>query len=56
MVLKKYDDRFAEKKKQKEITNEIEIPPSTLRIVLKNRYVIEQSRLAEGSKLQKVKH
>lgn len=44
------------KKKQKEIADELGIPPSTLRTVLKNRLEIEQNRLVGGSKWQKVKH
>lgn len=55
-ILKKYDEGLAEKKKQKDIANELGIPPSTLRTLLKNRHEIEQSSLLGGSKRQKLKH
>lgn len=55
-ILKKYDEGYAAKKKQKEIAKELGIPPSTLRTVLKNRPEIEQNGLVGGSKRQKVKH
>jgi DNA-directed RNA polymerase specialized sigma24 family protein len=35
-------------KKQEEIADELGIPPSTLRTVLKNRLEIEQNRLVGG--------
>lgn len=44
-----------QRKKQNKITDELGIPPSTLRTVLKNRHDIEQSGLI-SSKRQKVKH
>jgi len=49
-ILKKYDEGLAEKKKTKGIANELGIPPSTLRTLLKNRHEIEQSSLLGSSK------
>jgi len=40
-ILKKYDEGLTQKKKQKDISNELGIPPSTLRPLLKNRHEIE---------------
>lgn len=55
-ILKIYDEGLTEKKKQKDIANELGIPPSTLRTLLKNRHEIVQSGFLGGSKRQKVKH
>ncbi|KAE9522579.1 hypothetical protein AGLY_017001 [Aphis glycines] len=55
-IFKKYDEGLAEKKKQKDIANELGIPPSTLRTLLKNRHEIEQSSLLGGRKRQQLKH
>ncbi|XP_050538664.1 tigger transposable element-derived protein 4-like [Daktulosphaira vitifoliae] len=55
-ILKKYDEGLIEKKKQKDIANELGIPPSTLKTLLKNIHEIEQSSMLGGSKQQKLKH
>lgn len=55
-ILKKFDKGLIEKKKQKDIADELGIPSTTLRTLLKNRHDIKQSEIVGGSKRQKVKH
>lgn len=55
---KKFEEiiwKIDRKKERKDITDKLEIPPSTSRTLLKNRHDIKQSGRVGGSKQQKVK-
>ena len=53
-ILKHYDERCTSKK-QKEITDELNLPPSTLRTILENREAIEANAMHGGVQWKKVK-
>jgi len=53
-ILKHYDERCTSKK-QKEIADELDLPPSTLRTILENREAIEANAMHGGVQWKKVK-